>query len=153
MEDISPEVTNLLLEIARSDNNSFMLDKRDLDFKASIILAGSGVLLGLIINGLGKLNHICALISSLFLVSSAMLCVLLLIMRKYDTLCVKEAYQYFKENKLLYEYKSAKQATWLSLGKFTEKNRTTYDKISKYMDYAIPLFFGGILFLTISFFI
>lgn len=152
-EQISPDVDELLLEIAWEDYRSFSEDKRDLEFKASIIFAGVGILLGLILGSLDKLNYTFALISSILLVFSGLLCILVFYMRTYKTIDALSVYEYLKSKNSLHDIKTAKNEVWYSLDDFTKKNRKIYTTLANYMKIIIPIFFLSILMLFLSIFV
>ncbi len=144
---ISSEVNDLLLEISWADYNSFSDDKRDLEFKASIIFAGVGVLLGMITGSFDKINSIFALFSSIFLVFSGLLCVFVLLIRKYQTIDSENTYNYLKLKNSLEDIQNAKKLVWNSLDSYTKNNRAIYVDMAIYLRWSIPLFFIGILLL------
>jgi hypothetical protein len=146
----SSEVINILLGVAWTDYNSISSDKRDVEFKASIILAGVGVLFGLEINFLEKLNSWLVFSCLGLLILSGILCVFSIALRDYHTLTLMKTYECFKDNNILNIEDSAKESLYWSLSTFTKNNRDIYNKSVKFLEMGVFFFLAGIFTLFLS---
>ncbi len=88
---------DILLEVAWGRHEESMADKREVETKASFILAGNGVLLGLVVNGFSMLWKPLAFSAVVFIVVSVLFCICSLKIREYRTLKPKRVLKFFEK--------------------------------------------------------
>ncbi len=141
---------DILLEIAWKRHDEAMTDKREVETKASFILAANGVILGLIVNGSPVLWTPLALLAVVFLVASILLCALSLKIREYRTLKPKRVLKFFdeQENSLVF-----KRELFKELADNEVFNTKQVNKSAGLLQYGIYSFVVTVLLLATSFFI
>ncbi len=139
---------DMILDISWKDYDSCFVRRRDLESKAGTLLAATGVLFGLIVNGLGNMNRLLAFISLGVLVGVAYLSVSALKLRKYaavDSRSVWKSFSQYRDN--LEKVKSDLHAT---LSESTEKNLKTLEDIVSYLHRAFFLFFLALVLIVFA---
>jgi hypothetical protein len=127
------EIEDLLLEIAWKNYDFCFNSKIELENKSNMILAVTGILLGLIFNGLALLNRPFAYLSCIFLLISALYCVNVLKLKTYQTVGVMKTWNELKERQILHLPLKAKKNIFASIDDMVKSNWESYnDLIEKY---------------------
>ncbi len=140
-------IEDMLLEIAWKNYDFNFESKRDLDNKTNMILVANGVLLGLIFNGLEKLQFHLGLISVVLIVLSAIWCVQVLRLEPYKTVDVLKTWHALKEREILDKPIPAKKNMFATVDKAVKENMEKYSILVKDYRYAISFFRFALIFL------
>ena len=97
----SEGIEDVMLEVAWKDYATSSDDKRALDTKANMILVASGVLLGLIINGIKMMETSFALLAGGLLILACIFCILALNIRTYSALGAMKTWNALKSENIL----------------------------------------------------
>lgn len=145
------ELENLVLEIAWKDYASSIEEKRMLDTKANMILIASGVLLGLVINGIKIMNIYCAIFALSILVISSGCCVKALTLRSYGSLGAMKTWNALNASAETREnIVNAKRDIIATLDSVVEENRRQASKIGDLIKPATRLFIAALAIITIA---
>jgi len=145
------ELEDLILEIAWKDYASSMEEKRMLDTKGNMILIASGVLLGLVINGIKIMNIYCAIFALCILVISSIYCVKALTLRSYGSLGAMKTWNAINANPDTRDnIVNAKQDIMATLDSVVEENRRQASKIGDLIKPATRLFIVALAIITIA---
>ena len=131
---------DVMLDLAWRVFEQCMEDKREIEQKASIVLASAGVLSGLCANVGLILPVLIASISAIFATLS-------LTVKRYRRLSINESLNVVKEFNDLEEFKRSIVAT---LGMCEETNRSNIEKPAKFLKISIWLFLLSIIGLLLS---
>ena len=141
------EWDDILLEIAWKRHEESMIDKREVETKASFILAANGVLLGLVVNAAQILWVPLMHLSLCFIIASTILCVMSLRVRKYFTLKPEKAQKVFENADDILEFK---RRLFDNLSKHEVYNTKQVNKSAGFLKWAIYSFVVSIILVATS---
>ena len=146
----SGSIEDLMLEVAWKDYGYAADDKRALDTKANMILVANGVLLGLVINGLSKMDQIIGYFAVVVIIFSSISCILALYLRPYKGLGTMSTWKALKENNILENIPQAKRNIMATIDAAVKENRDQSKKIGDSIKIANILFIISLGLITIS---
>jgi hypothetical protein len=149
--EYSPEIVDMALDIAWRDYTLCFEDKKEIDQKAYALLAGIGVIIGLIFTREVNLNLPLMYFSVIIFFFSAIYCMFELTLKTYESTSAMSVLNAIAERELEMAPSEAKVAFVATLDKRTDTNRTVYNKLVFWIDLAIPIFVIGIIALCMAF--
>ena len=147
----SPEVVDLILNIAWRDYEIVFENKKEIDQKAFILLTGIGVIFGLIFTRYNNFNLLLMVVGGFILLFSASFCILELNLRPYECTDNKTVFNAIIERYLENDPIEAKLAFREKLNQYTDGNITKYNELVVLMEKALPIFILGVFVLFLSF--
>jgi hypothetical protein len=148
--DTTEGIENIMLEVAWKDYATSADDKRALDTKANMILVASGVLLGLIINGISIMDTPFAILAAGLLILASIFCILALNIRTYSALGAMKTWAALKNENILNDPKQAKLNIMATVDKAVENNRDQAKKIVDKIKPANFLFIAALVILALA---
>ncbi len=143
-------IEDVILDVAWKDYSTSSDDKRALDTKANMILVASGVLLGLIINGISIMDTSFAIVAAGLLILASIFCILALNIRTYSALGAMKTWNALKCENALGDTKQAKLNIMATIDKAVENNRTQTQKIADMIKPANFLFIAALAIIAIA---
>jgi len=147
---MADDIEDLMLNIAWKDFDICINDKRDLENKASIILATNAVLIGLVLDAISKMNSIIASFGSVFLFVSAIFCILAIKLRDYKYLETMKTWKEFENDEVIDFLPQAKRNLFATIDSATRFNRNNYKKIVFWINLAISFFLIGVFLIALA---
>ncbi len=143
-------IEDVLLDVAWKDYATSSDDKRALDTKANMILVASGVLLGLIINGISLMDTSFAILAAGLLILASIFCILALNIRTYSALGAMKTWNALKGENILDDPKQAKLNIMATVDKAVENNRTQTQNIAAMIKPANVLFITALAIIALA---
>ena len=143
-------IADIMLDVAWKDYDTSADDKRALDTKANTILVASGVLLGLIINGIKIMDTSFALIAGGLLIGSSGCCILALGIRSYSGLGTIKTWNALKSENILNNPLQAKLNIMATIDKAVDDNRTQAKNIVAKIRLANYLFISALIIISLA---
>ena len=143
-------IEDIILEVAWKDYATSADDKRALDTKANMILIASGVLLGLIINGISIMDAAFAMLAAGILIVASVFCILALNLRTYSALGAMKTWTALKNENVLNNPKQAKLNIMATIDKAVDDNRNQAKKIVNMIKPANFLFIAALVIIAIA---
>ncbi len=148
--NLSEGIEDVILDIAWKDYATSSEDKRALDTKANMILVASGVLLGLIINGISIMDTSFAMLAAGLLILASIFCILALNIRTYSALGAMKTWNALKGENVLDDPQQAKLNIMATIDKAVENNRTQTQKIADMIKPANILFIAALAIIALA---
>ncbi len=148
--ELKETIEDTLLEVAWNDYATSSEDKRALDTKANMILVASGVLLGLIINGIAIMDTTFALLAAGTLIVVSVFCIIALNIRTYSSLGAMKTWNALKEENVLNNPGQAKRNIMATIDRVVGDNRDQEKKIVGMIKPANALFIIALVFVAIA---
>jgi len=146
----SEGIEDIILDVAWKDYATSSEDKRALDTKANMILVASGVLLGLIINGISIMDTSFAILAIGLLVIASIFCILALNIRTYSALGAMKTWKAVEHENNLNNPKQAKRDIMATLDIAVENNRIQTQKIADMIKPANVLFIAALTIIALA---
>jgi hypothetical protein len=143
-------IEDVILDVAWKDYATSSEDKRALDTKANMILVASGVLLGLVINGISIMDTSFAILAAGLLILSSIFCILALNIRTYSALGAMKTWNALKSENVLSDPKQAKLNIMATVDKAVENNRIQTQKIADMIKPANVLFIAALAIIALA---
>ena len=143
-------IEDVILDVAWKDYAMSSEDKRALDSKANMILVASGVLLGLIVNGISMMDTSFAILAAGLLILSSVFCILALNIRTYSALGAMKTWTALKCENILNDPKQAKLNIMATIDKAVENNRVQTQKIADMIKPANILFIAALAIIALA---
>jgi hypothetical protein len=143
-------IEDVILDVAWKDYATSSEDKRALDTKANMILVASGVLLGLIINGISIMDTSFAILAVGLLILASIFCILALNIRTYSALGAMKTWNALKSEDALGDPKQAKLNIMATIDKSVENNRIQTQKIADLIKPANILFITALAIIALA---
>jgi len=143
-------IEDLMLDVAWKDFSSAYEEKRVLDTKANIILVANGVLLGLVINGLSKMDQITAYFAVTVIIFSSICCIFALYLRPYKSLGAMNTWNALKDNNVLKNVPQAKRNIMATIDAAVKHKRDQSKKIGGWIKIANLLFVTALVLIATS---
>lgn len=143
-------IEDVILDVAWKDYATSSDDKRALDTKANMILVASGVLLGLVINGISIMDTSFAILAAGLLILASIFCILALNIRTYSALGAMKTWNALKSENVLGDPKQAKLNIMATVDKAVENNRNQTQKIADMIKPANVLFISALAIIALA---
>jgi hypothetical protein len=143
-------IEDVILDVAWKDYATSSEDKRALDTKANMILVASGVLLGLVINGISIMDTSFAILAAGLLILASIFCILALNIRTYSALGAMKTWDAVKKENNLDNPKQAKRDIMATIDKAVENNRIQTQKIADMIKPANVLFISALVIIALA---
>jgi len=143
-------IEDVILDVAWKDYATSSEDKRALDTKANMILVASGVLLGLVINGISIMDISFAILAAGLLILASIFCILALNIRTYSALGAMKTWNAVKNENNLDNPKQAKRDIMATIDKAVENNRIQTQKIVDMIKPANVLFISALTIIALA---
>lgn len=143
-------IEDVILDVAWKDYATSSEDKRALDTKANMILVASGVLLGLVINGISIMDTSFAILAAGLLILASIFCILGLNIRTYSALGAMKTWNVLKSRNILGDPKQAKLDIMATIDSAVENNRTQTQKIADLIKPANILFIAALAIIALA---
>lgn len=143
-------IEDVILDVAWKDYATSSEDKRALDTKANMILVASGVLLGLVINGISIMDTSFAILAAGLLILASIFCILALNIRTYSALGAMKTWNVQKSRNNLGDPKQAKLDIMATVDMAVENNRTQTQKIADMIKPANILFIAALTIIALA---
>jgi len=146
----SEGIEDLVLDVAWKDYATSSEDKRALDTKANMILVASGVLLGLVINGISIMDTSFAILAAGLLILASVFCIFALNIRTYSALGAMKTWHALKGENVLGDPQQAKLNIMATIDNAVESNRKQTQKIADMIKPANVLFIAALAIIALA---
>lgn len=146
----SDGIEDVMLEVAWKDYSTSAEDKRALDSKANMILVASGVLLGLIVNGISIMNTALAILAVIILIFVGIFCILALNIRTYSGLGTMKTWDALKAEKTLDDPIQSKKNIMATIDEAVKQNREQAKSIVAMIKPANYLFIVALVIVAVA---